>query len=68
MKTAAENVFWEVADCSRALGVTPSSIRLYVRKNQLIPAAKTPRGVCLFRPSDVQVFQEARKARATTRK
>lgn len=63
-----EQTFLEVADVARLLGVTPGSVRLYIRKNRLTPAAETPRGVRLFRPGDVQAFEQARKAKATTHK
>jgi hypothetical protein len=50
------------ADVARRLGLTPSSVRLLVRNQQLRVFARTLRGGVLFRAGDVEFTRQARLA------
>lgn len=52
--------YLESNDVARALGLSPSSVRVLVGTGQLRPAARTRRGVNLFRPRDVERIRQRR--------
>jgi DNA-binding transcriptional MerR regulator len=56
--------FYEPADCARVLGVASDTVHELVDRGVLPIAARTPRGVRLCRPADVERLACARKAEA----
>lgn len=62
-----ERFFLELADVARLLGRTIATTRLYVKSGQLVPAARTPRGVRLFRMADINAFRQEREAEKAAR-
>ncbi len=59
-----EMMLFEVQDVAKALGgIGPGSVRRYCADGLLPVAARTPRGVRLFRPADVEKFRKTREAR-----
>jgi len=57
--------FLSAADASRLLGVTPATVRLMVRRQELKVCAMTEGGIRLFRRADVEALARQRnKARA----
>lgn len=68
MAKAPVMLLLETADVSRLLGITVAMVRIYVRAGRLIPVAKTPRGIRLFRLADIAKFRRIREAKTPTRK
>jgi hypothetical protein len=48
------------ADAAHLLGLTPAGVKLAVKTGRLRVAAKTRRGVHLFRLEDVETFRRSR--------
>lgn len=47
---------WEAHDVAKRRGLTPGAIRAWEKSGRLLPWAKTPRGVRLYRPQAVEEF------------
>jgi len=60
--------YLSTADASRVLGVTPSAIRLIVRRGELPVAAMTEGGIRLFERAAVEALADRRAERKRTRK
>jgi DNA-binding transcriptional MerR regulator len=54
-------VLLEAHDAGRALEVSTARIRQLVAQGRLVPAARTRRGVRLFRAADVEALRRARE-------
>ena len=59
--------FLSSADASRVLEVTPATVRLMVRRGDLLPAAMTEGGIHLFNRADVDALARQRAQRKSTR-
>src|SRR4051794_24250884 len=59
-------MFLSVADASRILGVTPQTVRLMIRRGDLLVTARTEGGIHLFRRGDVEQLAEKRAAKAAS--
>ena len=57
-------VFLEAADVARSLKLVPATIRWLARIGRLRVAARTARGVNLFRPEDVEALRCKRDERS----
>ena len=54
-------VFYETGDVAKSLGIVPVTVRRLIDKGKLRVAAVTPRGVRLFRPSEVEELAARRQ-------
>jgi hypothetical protein len=58
-----DEIFLEPADCARILGITPRTVQLLEQRGVLKPAARTVRGVRLYRSAAVYAALETRGRR-----
>ncbi len=57
------NIYLTPADASRILGVTPATVRLMMKRGDLLVAAKTEGGIHLLDRPEVLRLKEEREAR-----
>ena len=64
MREKSLEILEEAHDVARSCGVVPATVRWWADKGWLRVAYRTPRGLRLFLPGDVEAFRRRREQRA----